>query len=108
MHFASALGASENFLSFCFLKIFKLMTRKHENVSVEYCPEKNTIETIPLSKNRNLGTSDNKSKENFLLLPNCSENMKIFYAICDKTLSTCDLITQKVENLLIFAILDLK
>ena len=75
------------------------MTRKHENVSVEYCPEKDTIEAIRLYRNRNLGTSHNKRKENFLLLTNCSENMRIFYAICDKTVSTCDLITQKVEKL---------
>ena len=99
MHFASAVGASEKNWSFCFLKIYKLMTRKHEKVSAEYCPNKDTIETIPLSRNRGLGTSQNKSKENFPLLTNCSENMRIFYAICDKTVSTCDLITQKVEKL---------
>ena len=75
------------------------MTREHENVSAEYCPKKDTIETIPLSRNRNLGTSDNKSKENFLLLTNYSENMRIFYAVCDKTVSTCDLVTQKVEKI---------
>ena len=99
MHFVSAAGASEKNWPFCFLKIYKLMTRKHENVSVEYCPEKDTIETIPLSRNRNLGTSDNRSKENFLLLTNCGENMRIFYAICDKTVSTYDLITQKADKL---------
>ena len=75
------------------------MTRKHENVSAEYCPKKDTIETIPLSRNRNLGTSENKSKENFPLLTYCSENMRIFYAICDKTVGMCDLITQKAEKL---------
>ena len=75
------------------------MTRKHENVSVEYCPEKDTIETIPLSRNRNLGTSENKRKENFPLLTYFSENMSIFYVICDKTVGVCDLITQKAEKL---------
>ena len=75
------------------------MTRKHGNVSAEYCPEKDTIETIPLSRNRNLGTSENKRKENFPLLTYFSENMSIFYAICDKTVGVCDLITQKAEKL---------
>ena len=75
------------------------MTRQHEKVSAEYCPNKDTIETIPLSRNRDLGTSQNKSKENFPLLTNCSENMRIFYAICDKTVSMCDLITPKAEKL---------
>ena len=65
MHFGSAVGASEKNWPFCFLKICKLMTGKHENVSAEYCPKKDTIETIPLSRNRNLGTSQKKSKENF-------------------------------------------
>ena len=60
---------------------------------------KDTIETIPLSRNRDLGTLQNKSKENFPLLTNCSENMRIFYAICDKTVSMCDLTTLKVEKL---------
>ena len=46
-----------------------------------------------------LGTSQNKSKENFPLLTNCNENMRIFYAICDTTVSMCDLITQKAEKL---------
>ena len=85
-------------LSFCFLKIYKIMTRKHGNVSAEYCPEKDTIETIPLSRNRNLGTSENKRKENFPLLTYFSENMSIFYAICDKTVGVCDLIIQKAEK----------
>ena len=75
------------------------MTRKHGNVSAEYCPEKDTIETIPLSRNRYLGTSENKRKENFPLLTYFSENMSIFYAICDKTVGVCDLITQKAEQL---------
>ena len=78
------------------------MTRKHGNVSAEYCPEKDTIETIPLSRNRNLGTSENKRKENFPLLTYFSENMSIFYAICDKTVGVCDLITQKAEKLMNF------
>ena len=50
MHFASAVGASEKNWLFCFLKIYKLMTRKHENVSAEYCPSKDTLR--PLSRNR--------------------------------------------------------
>ena len=87
MHVASAVGASEILLSFCFLKIYKLMTRKHGNVSAEYCPEKDTIETIPLSRNRNLGTSENKRKENFPLLTYFSENMSIFECICTCNLS---------------------
>ena len=85
------------------------MTRKHENVSAEYWPKKDTIETIPLSRNRNLGTSQNKSKENFPLLTNCSEKMRICYAmLCDKTVGMCDLITKKPKNGLIFANLDFK
>ena len=73
MHVASAVGASEKNWSFYFFKICKLMTRKHENVSAEYCPKMTiSIETtgLPLSRNRNLGTSQNKSKENFPLLTN--------------------------------------
>ena len=109
MNFASAVGASEKKSSFCFLKIYKLMTRKHENVLAEYCPVKDTIETISLFRNRDLGTSQNKSKENFPLLTNCGENMRIFYAICDKTVSMFDLITPKAEKLtIVFAILNLK
>ena len=46
-----------------------------------------------------LGTSQNKSKENFPLWTNCSENTRIFYAICDKTVSMCDLITPKADKL---------
>ena len=99
MHFASAVGASAKNWSFCFLKIYKLMARKHENVSTEYCPEKDTIETIPLSRNRDLGKSENKSKANFPLLTNCSENVRIFCALCDKTVGMCDLITKKAEKL---------
>ena len=108
MHFASAVGASEKNWSLCFLKIYKLMTRKHENVSAEYCPKKDTIETIQLSRNRNLGTSQNKSKENFQLLTNCRENMRTFYTICDKTVSMCDLITPKAEKLTNFRHFGLK
>ena len=56
------------------------------------------IETIPFSRKRNLGTSENKSKDNFPLLTNCSENVRIFYAICDKTVGMCDLIAPKAEK----------
>ena len=44
-------------------------------------------------------TSQNKSKENFPLLTNCSKNMMIFYAIYDQTVSMCGLITPKAEIL---------
>ena len=108
MHFASAVGASEKNWSFCFLKLYKLMTRKHENVSAEYCPKTDTIETIPLSRNRDFGHIAEQKQNKIPLLTNCNENMRIFYAICDTTVSMCDLITQKPKNCLIFAILDLK
>ena len=75
------------------------MTRKHENVSAEYCPKMDTIETIPLFRNRDLGTSQNISKKNFPFLTNCSESMRIFHAIWHKTVSMCDVITPKAEKL---------
>ena len=75
------------------------MTRKHENVSAEYCPKKDTIETIPLSRNRDLGHIAEQKLKKIPLLTNCNENMRIFYAICDTTVSMCDLITQKAEKL---------
>ena len=41
-------------------------------------------------------------------LINCSENMRTFYAICDKTVSMCDLITPKAEKLTNFRHFGLK
>ena len=54
MYFASAAGASEKNWPFCFLKIYKLMTRMYVNVSAEYA-EKDTIETIVTHPSFRLG-----------------------------------------------------
>ena len=46
-----------------------------------------------------IGHIAEKKQRKFPLLTNCSKIMRLFYAICDKTVSMCDLTIPKVEKL---------
>ena len=57
------------------------MTRKHKNVSAEYCPNKDTVETIPLSRNRDFGHIAEQKQRKFSTFYGRSDDSHFYHIV---------------------------